>query len=145
MGEVYHGSSQSGISKLEPKKSTHGTFVYATPYKELAVIFSGRCGDDLTYTLYRESKNEPWKLAKEDTNKCEEILYNCCNIILNINNLLKPYFVETTKRVETYLNASINEWNYKKLNCVNLSKEINPLFIRYDKSLIEEERKLLNK
>ena len=68
MGEVYHGSSQSGITRLEPKKSTHGTYVYATPYKELAILFSGRCGDDLTYTLYRGNQNEPWKLIERIPN-----------------------------------------------------------------------------
>ena len=47
--------------------------------------------------------------------------------------------------VEVYLNDSINEWNYKRLNGVNLSKKITPLFIRYDTSVIEKERKLLNK
>lgn len=80
MGEVYHGSSQSGISKLEPKKSTHGTFVYATPYKELAVIFSGGCGDDLTYTLYRESKNEPWKLVERIPNGFDTMFSNSSSI-----------------------------------------------------------------
>lgn len=78
-------------------------------------------------------ENEPWKLAKENINKCEEVLYNCCNIIFNINNLLKPYLFETTKKVEEYLNCNINSWNYKKLEKVELVKEINPLFIRYDK------------
>jgi methionyl-tRNA synthetase len=101
--------------------------------------------DFINYSNKYFDENEPWKLAKEDTNKCEDILYNCCNIIFNINNLLKPYFVETTKNIEEYLNANINEWNYKRLDSVNLSKEINPLFIRYDKSVIETERKLLNK
>ena len=99
--------------------------------------------DFINYSNKYFDENEPWKLAKEDTNKCEDILYNCCNIILNINNLLKPYFIETTKSVENYLNASINEWYYKRLNFVNLSKEINPLFIRYDKSKIEEEKSKL--
>lgn len=90
-------------------------------------------------------ENEPWKLAKEDSNKCEDILYNCCNIIFNINNLLKPFFVETTKKVENYLNNSINEWNYKRLESVTLSKEINPLFVRYDKEIIVIEKENLNK
>ena len=88
-------------------------------------------------------ENEPWKLAKENINKCEEVLYNCCNIIFNINNLLKPYLFETTKKVEDYLNCNINSWNYKKLEKVELVKEINPLFIRYDKKIIIEEKEKL--
>jgi len=64
MEKLYHGSKYSGIKKLEPKHSTHGTFVYATPSRELAIIFSSRCGDDLTYSLFRESNNEPWNIVE---------------------------------------------------------------------------------
>lgn len=94
----------------------------------LAKIF-----DFINYSNKYFDENKPWKLAKEDVIKCEDILYNCCNIIFNINNLLKPYFVETTKKVEEYLNSNISSWNYQKLEKVELSEEINPLFIRYDK------------
>ncbi len=64
MGELYHGSSEKGITRLEPHRSTHGNYVYATPYKELAIIFSGRCGDDCTYALYRNNENEPWQMVE---------------------------------------------------------------------------------
>lgn len=101
--------------------------------------------DFINYSNKYFDENEPWKLAKEDVIKCEDILYNCCNIIFNINNLLKPYFVETTKKVEEYLNSNISSWNYQKLEKVELSEEINPLFIRYDKKVIDQERELLNK
>lgn len=101
--------------------------------------------DFINYSNKYFDENEPWKLAKEDVIKCEDILYNCCNIIFNINNLLKPYFVETTKKVEEYLNSNISSWNYQKLEKVVLSEEINPLFIRYDKKVIDQERELLNK
>ena len=101
--------------------------------------------DFISYSNKYFDENEPWKLAKEDPTKCEEILYNCCNIIFNINNLLKPYFIETTNTIEKYLNSNNNKWEYKRLETINLSKEIEPLFIRYDKKLIEEERNKLNK
>ena len=102
--------------------------------------------DFINYSNKYFDESKPWILAKEDTNKCEEILYNCCNIIFNINNLLKPYLFETTKKVEEYLNSSIKSWNYERLEKVDLSKEIKTLFIRYDKKVIEEEkRKLANK
>lgn len=101
--------------------------------------------DFINYSNKYFDENEPWKLTKEDVIKCEDILYNCCNIIFNINNLLKPYFVETTKKVEEYLNSNISSWNYQKLEKVELSEEINPLFIRYDKKVIDQERELLNK
>ena len=99
--------------------------------------------DFINYSNKYFDENEPWKLAKEDITKCEDILYNCCNIIFNVNNLLKPYLFETTKKVEVYLNSNINSWNYQRLDNIELLKEIEPLFIRYDKSKIEEERNLL--
>ena len=64
MSFLYHGSCQSGLKKLEPHPSTHGNLVYATKYKELALIFSGKCGDDLTYTLFRNSDDEPWQIVE---------------------------------------------------------------------------------
>lgn len=100
--------------------------------------------DFINYSNKYFDENEPWKLVKDDVSKCEDILFNCCNIIFNINNLLKPYLFETTKKVEEYLNSNINSWNYQRLEKVDLLKEIEPLFIRYDKSKIEEERKQLN-
>lgn len=63
MGIIYHGSSTRGLTRLEPHKSTHGNYLYATKYKELAVIFSSRCGDDCTYALYRNN-SEPWTLVE---------------------------------------------------------------------------------
>ena len=99
--------------------------------------------DFINYSNKYFDEKEPWKLAKEDSSECEKVLYNCCNIIFNINNLLKPYFIETTKKVEEYLNDNINNWNYQRLEKVELAKEINPLFIRYDKKVIDEERELL--
>lgn len=99
--------------------------------------------DFINYSNKYFDANEPWKLAKEDSNKCEEILYNCCNIIFNINNLLKPYLVETTKKVEDYLKSDINEWNYRRLEKVDLLSEITPLFVRYEKAKIAQERENL--
>lgn len=64
MGELYHGSSTRGLTRLEPHKSTHGNYLYATKYKELAIIFSACCGDDCTYALYRNNNDEPWTLVE---------------------------------------------------------------------------------
>ena len=141
-GKIAFNEVDSEIEKsLKKLYSTVGNKIDAGDTKEaLSNIF-----DFINYSNKYFDENEPWKLAKENPSECEKILYNCCNIIFNINNLLKPYLIETTKKVEEYLNSSINEWNYNKLESVNLSKKIDTLFIRYDKSLIEKERELLKK
>lgn len=51
MEHVYHGSKIQGLKTLIPHKSTHGTYVYATKSKEIAIIMSKKCGDDATYSL----------------------------------------------------------------------------------------------
>ena len=56
MSYVYHGSKTHGLTELEPRPSTHGTYVYATDDKSIAIIMSKRCGDDATYSLSRNEK-----------------------------------------------------------------------------------------
>lgn len=85
-------------------------------------------------------EKEPWNLFKTNKEECEKVLYNCVNIIFNINNLLKPYLVDTTIKVEEYINCYNKEWNYKSIDKVDLVENIDPLFIRYDKKVIEEEK-----
>ncbi len=101
--------------------------------------------DFIMYSNKYFDENEPWALAKTNRDECERVLYNCVNIIYNINNLLKPYLIESTVKVEDYLNDSINEWKYVKLNKVDLKSNIEALFVRYDKSLIDEEKEILGK
>lgn len=79
---VYHGSSEHGIKRIEPKKSTHGTYVYATPSKVLALHFSKRCGDDLTYELGRfdVDENGPWELVENIPMALEQMYSNSSSI-----------------------------------------------------------------
>lgn len=87
---------------------------------------------------YFDSK-EPWNLFKTDVKECNNVLYNCVNIIYNLNNLLKPYLPFTAPVVDQFLNATIDKWEYKKLEKVNINSEVKPLYERYDKQVIDEE------
>ena len=82
MGFVYHGSKEHGIKRLEPRRSTHGVYVYATPEKVLALIFSGRCGDDLTYDIghFNTDKNDPWELVENVPGAFEKMFSNSSSI-----------------------------------------------------------------
>ena len=82
MGIVYHGSKKHGIKRLEPRKSTHGVYVYATPEKVLALNFSGRCGDDLTYDIghFNTDKNGPWELVENIPGAFEKMFSNSSSI-----------------------------------------------------------------
>ena len=53
MEYVYHGSSTHNLNTIYPHESTHGNYVYATTDLVVATIFCKRCGDDVTYALYK--------------------------------------------------------------------------------------------
>ncbi len=101
--------------------------------------------DFINYANKYFDEKQPWILVKEDTNKCNQVLFNCVNIIFNINILLKPFLPNTCDKVENYLNRYSNSWNYERINNVNIKSEILPLYERYDKKIIEEEINLLKK
>ena len=95
--------------------------------------------DFISYSNKYFDIKEPWKLAKEDINKCSEVLFNCLNIIFNVNTLLEPYLPFSFDIVSHYLNQSNLSWEYKKVNAIKIKEDITPLYTRYDKKLIEEE------
>lgn len=80
MTSLYHGSSISGMKQLEPHISTHGNFLYATRSKELAIIFSNRAGDDMTFSLFRTSAQEPWQLVERIPNGFPTMFGNSASI-----------------------------------------------------------------
>ena len=82
MNTLYHGSKEHGLKRIEPRKSTHGVYVYATPEKVLALNFSGRCGDDLTYSIghFDTDKNGPWELVENIPSAFEKMFSNSSSI-----------------------------------------------------------------
>ena len=90
-------------------------------------------------------EKQPWILAKTDTAECNHILFNCVNIIYNINTLLKPYLPFSCEKVENYLGYQNFQWKYESISTVSIKKDIQPLYERYDKSVIAFEREKLKK
>ena len=82
MGVVYHGSKEHGLKRIEPRKSTHGKYVYATEDRALAIHFSGRCGDDLTYDLghFDVDREGPWQLVENIPGAFEKMYANNSSI-----------------------------------------------------------------
>ena len=77
---LYHGSSEQNLKRLEPHNSTHGNYLYATPYKELAIIFSKNSGSDYTYYLGKINDNEPYKLVERIPGAFEVMFNNSASI-----------------------------------------------------------------
>ena len=80
--------------------------------------------------FYFDTGKEKESLAFE----CNSKDWNSIDLFLAIHN--------TT--IQVIGKKKTNEkWDYKRLDRVNLKKDIKPLFIRYDKKLIEDEREKL--
>lgn len=111
MNYVYHGSKEKGLKILEPHKSTHGNYVYATKYKVLALHFSGRCGDDLTYDIghFDNDKNGPWELVENIPGAFDK-MYSNSSSIYTISD-------ETFKDIHTGFEEVVSE------SSVNIIKE----------------------
>lgn len=84
-------------------------------------------------------EKQPWILAKTNLDECNDVLFNCVNIIFNVNTLLKPFLPFSSEKVEQYLSITNDEWKYKQIMNVSIKKNIQPLYKRYDKSIIKEE------
>ena len=85
-------------------------------------------------------EKQPWILVKNDRVKCNNVLFNCVNIVSNVNTLLKPYLPFSCEKVESFLNTMVSKWEYNVILNVSLSKDIKPLYERYDKRVIDEEK-----
>ena len=72
---VYHGSSVENLKTIVPHKSTHGVYVYASYDKEVAVVFTKNCGNDLTYSMGRNGQTGPWLLV-ERVPGAFEVMFN---------------------------------------------------------------------
>ena len=78
-------------------------------------------------------EKQPWILAKTDINECNHILFNCVNIIYNINTLLKPYLPFSCEKVENYLGCQNFQWKYESISTVSIKKTFN----HYTKDMIK--------
>ena len=101
MGVLYHGSKESGLTRLDPHKSTHGDYVYATKNKDLAVLFSARCGDDFTYALYGETENGPWVIVERIPGAFDKMFSNSSSIY-TVDNI-------TFKDINTGFSEAVSE------------------------------------
>ena len=117
MGILYHGSKERGLKKLEPHNSTHGTYLYATPEKVLALVFGKRCGDDLTYDLdhFDTDSSGPWELVEYIPGAFEKMFSNSASIYSISDDTFKDIhtgFKEVVSEVEVDV---LNEEYYENI------------------------------
>lgn len=85
---------------------------------------------------------QPWITRETDENACKNTLYQCVQIIANLAVLLYPFLPFSSKKVCKWLNIN-NKWERKAVSAGYQLPEIEILFQRLDKKVIEEESEKL--
>ena len=120
MDYVYHGSPVSGLTHLEPRRSTHGkNWVYATNIKAIAIIHSQKWSD----YIFNESINDSGQLELTERlpNAFEEIYKGKTSYLyyLSATNFMEGQTSFTPEVVseqrEEVIKCEVIEDTYKKL------------------------------
>ena len=85
----------------------------------------------------------PWKTRTENLDACKNTLFQCTQIIANLVVILAPFTPFSSKKVCKWLSIS-DDWTFKEVESGYKLPEIQILFERLDKKVIEEERNKLN-
>ncbi len=84
----------------------------------------------------------PWKTRTENVEVCKNTLYQCTRIIANLATVLAPFLPFSSEKIFRWLNV-FEDWSYKNVEFGYELPEIEILFERLDKNVIEEERSKL--
>ena len=85
---------------------------------------------------------QPWITRDTDQTACQNTLYNCVQIIANLAVLLAPFLPFSSEKVCRWLNLT-TDWNLKSVPAGYQLPEIEILFQRIDKKVIEDETEKL--
>jgi methionyl-tRNA synthetase len=88
-------------------------------------------------------ENAPWKLVKEDRERCATVLYTAICAIAGINVALSPYLPFTCQTLHGYLGnegpLSAVGWRYAPPTPGQALADVQPLFKKLDPGVVEEE------
>lgn len=130
----FHGSFKNSIVDIEIENVLKKYFDEVSELISKGEIKTALSNifDLINYSSKYFDENKPWILVKEDTEKCQKILYNCTNLIYNINTLLKPFIPSSCDIVESYLNLENNSYIYKSISKIDINSNIEALYTRID-------------
>ncbi len=88
-------------------------------------------------------EQQPWKTRNDNLESCKNTLFGCVQIIANLSVILAPFLPFSSKKVCEWLNIT-DDWSYIEARIGYRLPDIEILFERLDKSVVEQERKKLN-
>lgn len=87
---------------------------------------------------------QPWLTRTTDEAACKNTLYQCVQIIANLAVLLSPFLPFSSEKIRRWLQIS-EKWEYHTVSAGFRLPEIEILFRRIDKKVIEKETENLRK
>ncbi len=115
-------------------------------YTAVGKLIEGGCLKDAINKIFEYIRNankffdteQPWITRKTDKTACDNTLYQCVQIIANLSVLLSPFLPFSSEKVFKWLNIC-NKWERQHVAGGYLLPEVEILFQRIDKKVIEEE------
>lgn len=134
-GQVPEGESDKKIStKMDALYKEVGRKIEGADFREaIDGIF-----EFVRYANKYFDKEQPWITRNTDINACNNTLYNCVQIIANLAVLLFPFLPFSCEKVCKWFGLK-NVWEKQFVHAGYHLPEIQILFERIDKKIIEEE------
>lgn len=114
------------------------------------LIEAGNLKDALNMTFefvrfgnkYFDSR-QPWATRNTDIKSCCDTIYTCVQMIANLSVLLEPFLPFSSSKINGWLGIKSN-WNVKNIPAGYVVPQVEILFERLDKKVIEDELETLN-
>jgi len=87
---------------------------------------------------------QPWATRNMDIESCRNTIYTCVQMIANLSVLLEPFLPFSSAKVSGWLGIE-GSWNVKNIPAGFVIPEVEILFERLDKSIVQEELERLQK
>lgn len=139
-GRVPKGSIDPNVhAKIQSSYQTVGKLIETTHFKRaLEEIF-----DFIRYTNKYFDEQKPWKQIAENKSECDQTIFNCTIVILNLAQLLAPFLPFSSQAVNHLFNRDEFTWDFIDSTPSEIT-EVKPLFERIDVNTIQDELEKLN-
>ena len=90
-------------------------------------------------------EEQPWITIKSDVKKCKETLNTCAQIIANLSRLLDPFMPFSSAKIRNVLKIEKAAWQYIEVPADLELGQVEILFERIDKKVIQQEKTRLKR
>lgn len=84
-------------------------------------------------------EEQPWITIKSDVEKCKETMNTCAQIIANLSHLLEPFLPFSSAKIRNILKIEKTVWRRIEIPADLELGQVEILFERIDKKVIQEE------